>query len=431
MNITMSRIQEQGHFPPAIREAMRAAGQKAVRMNATEVTPEHLFLGVLAQNDDGVAETFRALRLDQRMLREQAAILFPLDEGAGDEKDLLFSQEVQACLEWAASFAAHLQASQMQLEHVLLGSVRHHRLQPLLALFLLNAGSVLPSYMIDRSDVGYTATMDQLIAARVRRRNMVDTDTSNRMLSSIERPALTFSDIAGFHKVKHELQSMIDFLKQPQLVQQDRRSYLYGLFLVGPASNNRTLIGKATAGEATVPLFSLSIRALLETSHDAESYEKQTSGHDDAQRGRHIIHNLFEQGKKVSPCLLWLDEVDLLARPEARALGEQWQSQLRIEMDGYDTRPAMAVIATISRAEQVDQLQLSSCFDHIATMDGTVMKRFEPGPGACASCRQEIPAHWKYCGFCGAAVGKVCATCGTLSPDVKGVAYCPECGSSL
>ena len=441
MHITMTNIQERDHFPPAIRGAISSAQQRALHMEATEVAPEHLFLGVIAQNDDGVSETFRALRLDQRTLLEQIALLFPAYEDVqeGGEKNIVLSRETLVCLEWATSFAMHQQAPSVQLEHVLLSSVRHQRLQPLLALFLLNAGSVLPFYMTERSNRAYTATMDQLIASRIRQRGLLRSsdDTASIILSSIERPGLALSDIAGFSRVKQELQGAIDFLKQPQLVQQDIRSYLYGLFLVGPASNNRTLLGKAVAGEVAVPLLSLSIPALLKTVGAVDDSSMQTSsttsepGHAAIRKGRHLLHDLFDQAKKASPCILWLDEVDLLARPELKALGEQWQSQLRIEMDGYDTHPAMVVIVTVSLPEQIDQLQLSSCFNHSAIMDGTALKRFEAGLGMCAACGQEIPADWKYCGFCGAAAGRVCAKCGTLSPDVKGVVYCPECGGEL
>ncbi|MBA2681274.1 MAG: AAA family ATPase, partial [Ktedonobacteraceae bacterium] len=200
-------------------------------------------------------------------------------------------------------------------------------------------------------------------------------------------------------------------------------------------SNNRTLIGKATAGEAAVPLLSLSIPALLKTvgAMDNSSMKTSSSEPDHAmiRKGRHLLHDIFDQARKASPCVLWLDEVDLLGRADLKDLGEQWQSQLRIEMDGYDTNPAMVVITTVSRNDQIDRLQLSSCFNHSATMDGTPLKRFESGMGICTTCRQEIPASWKYCGFCGTAAGKTCAKCGILSPDVKGVVYCPECGSDL
>ncbi|MBA2681171.1 MAG: hypothetical protein H0U76_22575, partial [Ktedonobacteraceae bacterium] len=208
MTITMTNIQEQDHFPPAVREAIQSAQQRALHMNAKEVTPEHLFLGVITQNDDGVTETFRALRLDQRTFLEQIALLFPAhgDVQEGDEKNIVVSREAQACLEWATSFAMHQQAPYVQLEHILLGSVRHQRLQPLLALFLLNGGSTLPFYMAERSNRSYTATMDQLIASRIRQRGLHHSsdDTADTILSSIERPSLAFADVAGFQRVKQE-----------------------------------------------------------------------------------------------------------------------------------------------------------------------------------------------------------------------------------
>ena len=196
-------------------------------------------LGVLAQNGDGVAETFITLRLDQAMLRKQLATLFPPhnDAGQGDARNIPLSRETHTCLEWASSFATHLHISSVRLEHVLLGCVRHQRLQPLLALFLINAGSIPPASVTERSGPAHTATMDQLITSRIRRRSVVHFNhgVSSRILSSFERPALTFVDIVGFEGVKRELREVIDFLWNPQLVRQDVRSYLYGLLLIGSA----------------------------------------------------------------------------------------------------------------------------------------------------------------------------------------------------
>lgn len=440
----MTRRQEQEHFTPATREAIHTAQREAVRMNAVEVTPEHLFLGVLAQDGDGVAETFITLRLDQAVLRKQLATLFPPhnDAGQGDARNVPLSREAHACLEWAISFATHLHVSSVQLEHVLLGCVRHQRLQPLLALFLVNAGSMLPSSVTERSGPAYTATMDQLITSRIRRRSVVHFNhgVSSRTLSSFERPALTFVDIVGFEGTKLELREVIDFLRNPQLVRQDVRSYLYGLLLVGPAGTSRTLIGQAIAGEAVVPLLSLSIPVLFEMVSSASgdhtgifgdarspSESSQAERETAVKLGRRMIHDLFEQGKKASPCVMCIDELDALARPGMRDACEQWQSQLRSEIDGCNTHPAMAVMATISRREQIDQLLLvAGCFDHTATLDGTDMQPFEARFSMCSACHQEVPAHWKYCGFCGGALARVHG-----GAEVKGVFFCPECGSHL
>lgn len=391
MNTTMTSMQEQeqDYFTPATHEALYMARRTAVRMNAAEVTPEHLFLGVLAQDGDGVAEVFSTLRMEQEALRQQVATIFPAhgDAGERDEQSIPLSSEAQTCLEWASSFATHLHVSSVQLEHVLLGSIRHPRLQPLLALFLLNAGGILPSYVTDRSGLAYTATIDQFIASRIRRRRVVRSNHRfpSSILSSFERPTITFADIVGFYAVKQELREVIDFLRSPQLVQQDMRSYLYKLLLIGPTDNSRTLIGQAIAGEAVVPLLSLSIPVLFEmvssengdytesfgdihSLHTSRRAEMETV----AQSGRHMIHDIFEQGEKISPCIIRIDELDMLASPEMKDVREPWQSQLRIEMDGCDIHPAMAIMATVSQHGQIDALPLlSGSFTHTATLDQT------------------------------------------------------------
>ncbi len=439
MDMIMTRRQE--HFTLATREALSTAQREAVRMNAVEVLPEHLFFGVLAQDGDGVMEAFSTLGLDRALLRTQLASLFPSHSvvGQGDAKDVPLSKEAYACIEWAIAFATSFRVSSVQLEHVLLGCVRHQRIQPLLALLLINAGSILPSSVAERSESAYTATMDQLITSRIRRRSIVhlNHDGSGRILSSFERPALTFVDIMGFEKVKRELREVINFLRNPHRVHQDLRSYLYGLLLVGPAGMSRTLIGQALAGEAVVPLLSLSISGLLEmgstASGDQEGIfgnaqsssapgqaERETVG----QQGCRIIHDFFEQGKRASPCILCLDELDAFAQQEMREVGEQWQRQLCSEIDGCNTRPAMAVMAAISRREQIDQLLVADCFDHTATLDETDIQPFEGRFSRCPACHQEVCEHWRYCGFCGGPIAR-----GPDGAEGKGIIFCPECGN--
>ena len=434
-------MQEQDHFTPAVREVISVAQREAVRMDAKEVSPEHLFLGVLAQESDEVAEVFSSLRLNQAALREQEATLFPShsDTGEGDIRSVPLSLEAQACLDWAISFAMYQHIPSIQPEHLLLGSVRHQRLQPLLALFLINAGSTLPSYLTERSERVYTATMDQRIFSRIRRWGMHG--VSKRI--QFERPTSLFSDILGFHGVKQDLREVLDFLRNPQLVQQDAYASLYGLLLVGPAGNSRTLIGHAIAGEAGIPLLSLSLSALVERAHTSSSdsvedfdvvrsprESNQTERETMAERGRHIIRDLFEQGKRTSPCVLCIDELDVLARPEVRDIREQWQGQLRSEMDGCNEH--MAVVAMVSRREQIDpSLVVAGRFDHTAILDGTVMRPFEVGLVLCTSCQQQIPTQWEYCGFCGEAAADTCPQCGAIRPEVKGVHFCPHCGEKL
>ncbi len=445
----MTTIQEHGHVTLAIRELLSAAHDEAVRMNATEVLPEHLFLGVLTQDDEQLAETFSALRLNQAVLRTRVANAFPPPhpESKGDGKDLPLSTEAHTCLDWASSFAAYQHVASVQPEHVLLGSVRHPRLQPLLALFLVNAGSVIPSYILERSERSYTATIDQSIFSRIRRQRVIRSarGVSSSVLSRFERPTLLFSDIVGFHDVKQELREVTDFLRNPQLVRQDVRSYLYGLLLVGPAGNARTLLGRAIAGEAGVPFLFLSLPLLFEmtrtvddgtrgifgdahSSHTAHQAEEETR----VQRGRRMIHDFFEQGNQATPCILYLDELDAVAHPEMKDVYESWQHQLRIEINGCNAHPAMAVLASVRRPDQIEQLPLvGPCFDHTAILDGTVMRPFEEGLVLCSACHQEVPAHWKYCGFCGTEVARTCPRCGAIRPEVKGGHFCPQCGGNL
>ncbi|MDQ2902522.1 MAG: AAA family ATPase [Chloroflexota bacterium] len=445
MSNTMTALLEQEHATPALHEAIAAAQDEAARMNASEVSPEHLFLGVLAQDSEQLAETFSALRLNQAVLRTRVATAFPPHNTLrkGDGKDLPLSKEAYACLEWAISFAAYQHVSSLQPEHMLLGSVRHQRLQPLLALFLVNAGSSVPSYIMECSGRAYTATMDQYIFSRIRRQ--VAHGDSTSLLSRFERPTVLFSDIAGFHDVKQELREVIDFLRNPQLVQQNMRLYLYGLLLVGLAGNTRTLLGRAIAGEAGVPFLFLSLPLLFEMTrtsgggtrgifgdvyvpHTAYQAEEETRVH----RGCRIIHDFFEQGNKATPCILYLDELEALARPEMKDVCESWQHQLRSEINGCNACPAMAVLATVRRPEHIEQLPLiAPFFDHRATLDGTVIQSFEEGLVLCSACHQEVPAHWKYCGFCGTTVARTCSQCGTIRPEVQGVHFCHSCGGNL
>ena len=412
-------------------------------MNATEVSPEHLFLGVLAQDGDGITETFSALRLNQAVLREQATTLFPSHTAATEkgERNVPLSTEAHDCLEWAISFATYQHVSSVQPEHVLLGSVRHQRLQPLLALFLINAGSTLPSSMTELSGRAYSATTDQHIFSKIRRQRVYG--VPHKILSSFERPTTLFSDIVGFHEVKQDLQAVLDFLRNPQFVRLDVRSSPYGLLLIGPAGNSRRLIRCAIAGEAGIPLLSLSIPVLFDlarssrsdsmdifgdthSTHASSDIERETM----VERGRRVIRDFFEQGKRTSPCVLCIEELDQLARPEMRDVCEPWQSQLRSELDGCDAH--IAVVAAISRSEQIDpSLLIPSRFAHTVTLDGTVTRPFEAGLILCSTCQQQVPTYWKYCGFCGTARARTCPQCGAIRPEVKGVHFCPHCGENM
>jgi len=382
MNTSVKNMQDQDYFSAVVHEAITTAQQKAVSMNATEVSPEHLFIGVLAQDDDRITEAFNALKLNQAMLREQMLMMFPSHTATREEENNVpLSTEAQACMEWAISFAAYQHASNVQSEHVLLGCVRHQRLQPLLALFLINTDSTLPISLSERSGRAYTASMDQYIFSRIRQRR--GNGISNRILSSFERPITLFSDVAGFHAVKQELREAITFLRKPQLVQQNMNVYLYGLLFVGSTGTSRTALVHAIAGEAGVPLLSLSLAALVEMTHVSSSAHTENFGipHSTSELskserervavyGRQILHDLFERGKEVSPCVLYLEELDMLAQSEMQDVCIQWQSQLCNELDNCDRY--MTVVATTCARKYIDSsLIIPGRIPHVATLDGT------------------------------------------------------------
>ena len=442
MNTNVTNMQEQDYFSPTVHEAVTTAQRKAVSMNATEVSPEHLFLGILAQDNDGITEAFNVLKLNQAMLREQVLTLFPSHTVIREEKsDVPLSPETQTCIDWAISFAMYQYASSVQLEHILLGCVRHQRLQPLLALFLINAGSMLPFSLTGRSGRAYTASMDQSIFSRIRQQR--GNGISNRILSSFERPTTLFSDIGGFHSVKQDLREVMTFLRNPQRVQQDMNVYLYGLLFIGSSGTSRTSLVHAIAGEAGVPLLSLSLAVLVEMIHASSSGSSENVGTTDsasqpskAERervavyGRQILHDLFERGKEVSPCVVYIDGLDVLTQPEIQDVCMQWQSQLCGELDDCDRY--MTVVATTRSHEQIDSsLLIPSRFAHTATLDGTPLRHFEVESVLCSTCQQEVPTYWKYCGFCGAARARTCSQCGAILPEVKGVHFCPTCGERL
>ncbi len=120
----------------------------------------------------------------------------------------------------------------------------------------------------------------------------------------------------------------------------------------------------------------------------------------------------------------------MLAQQETQDVCMQWQSQLCSELDDCDRY--MTVVATTSSREQINSsLLLPSRFAHTATLDGTPLKQFEAEFVLCSTCQQEVPVHWKYCGFCGVVRARICLRCGAIQPEVKGVHFCPTCGERL
>ena len=146
-----------------------------------------------------------------------------------------------------------------------------------------------------------------------------------RLLSDQKKKA-TFADVAGVDEAKAELEEIIDFLKDPQRFQKLGGKIPKGVLLMGPPGTGKTLLARAIAGEANVPFFSIS----------GSDFVEMFVG------GASRVRDLFEQGKKHAPCIIFIDEIDAVGRHRGAGLGgghderEQTLNQLLVEMDGFD-----------------------------------------------------------------------------------------------
>jgi cell division protease FtsH len=156
---------------------------------------------------------------------------------------------------------------------------------------------------------------------------------------------LTFADIAGIDEAKQELQEIVEFLRYPAKFLALGARIPKGLLLVGPPGTGKTLISRAVAGEAEVPFFSIS---------GSEFVEMFVSV------GANRVRNLFEQAKRNSPCIVFVDEIDAVGRQRGAGLGgshderEQTLNQILVEMDGFDTNTNVIVIAATNRPDVLD-----------------------------------------------------------------------------
>lgn len=155
----------------------------------------------------------------------------------------------------------------------------------------------------------------------------------------------TFKDVAGVEEAKEELQEIIEFLKEPQKFSKLGGKLPKGVLLVGPPGTGKTLLARAIAGEANVPFFNISGSDFVEMFVGV---------------GASRVRDLFEQGKKNSPCIIFIDEIDAVGRHRGAGLGgghderEQTLNQLLVEMDGFENNEGVIMIAATNRPDVLD-----------------------------------------------------------------------------
>ena len=186
-----------------------------------------------------------------------------------------------------------------------------------------------------------------------------------RMFSG-EHPTVTFQDVAGADESKQELAEIVEFLKEPQKFIQLGARIPKGVLLVGPPGTGKTLLAKAVSGEAGVPFFSISGSEFVEMFVGV---------------GASRVRDLFDQAKRHSPCIIFVDEIDAVGRQRGAGLGgshderEQTLNQMLVEIDGFDTDTNVIIIAATNRPDILDPALLRpGRFDRRVTLDRPDMK---------------------------------------------------------
>ncbi|MFY9726333.1 MAG: ATP-dependent zinc metalloprotease FtsH [Bryobacteraceae bacterium] len=168
---------------------------------------------------------------------------------------------------------------------------------------------------------------------------------SRARLHSTQQKKVTFKDVAGVEEAKEELQEIIEFLREPQKFQKLGGRIPKGVLLVGPPGTGKTLLARAIAGEASVPFFSISGSDFVEMFVGV---------------GASRVRDLFEQGKKNAPCIIFIDEIDAVGRHRGAGLGgghderEQTLNQLLVEMDGFESNEGVILVAATNRPDVLD-----------------------------------------------------------------------------
>ncbi|MEI6818970.1 MAG: ATP-dependent zinc metalloprotease FtsH [Verrucomicrobiota bacterium] len=168
---------------------------------------------------------------------------------------------------------------------------------------------------------------------------------SKARLLTMDRNKVTFKDVAGIQEAKEELFEIVDFLRDPKKFQKLGGAIPKGVLMVGSPGTGKTLLARAIAGEADVPFFSISGSDFVEMFVGV---------------GASRVRDMFEQGRKHAPCLIFIDEIDAVGRHRGHGMGgghderEQTLNQLLVEMDGFDTQEGVIIIAATNRPDVLD-----------------------------------------------------------------------------
>ena len=168
---------------------------------------------------------------------------------------------------------------------------------------------------------------------------------SKARLLSMQQKKITFKDVAGVDEAKEELKEIIEYLREPAKFQKLGGRIPKGVLLVGPPGTGKTLLARAVAGEANVPFFSISGSDFVEMFVGV---------------GASRVRDLFEQGKKNAPCIIFIDEIDAVGRHRGAGLGgghderEQTLNQLLVEMDGFESNDGVILVAATNRPDVLD-----------------------------------------------------------------------------
>ena len=181
-----------------------------------------------------------------------------------------------------------------------------------------------------------------------------------------DQPSVTFGDVAGVEEAKEELQEVVEFLREPEKFISLGARIPKGVLLVGPPGTGKTLMAKAVSGEAGVPFFSISGSEFVEMFVGV---------------GASRVRDLFDQAKRHSPCIVFVDEIDAVGRQRGAGLGgshderEQTLNQMLVEMDGFDTDTNVIIIAATNRPDILDPALLRpGRFDRRVVLDPPDMK---------------------------------------------------------